>query len=124
MGPNLRFKKSGHVWVPAPLYENPAKTRVSITYVRRSGVTPQPYAIAGGVGSSYGVKKALEAPETFPPAFLKETVHNIMKYSEKYGAHLEKYVKIVGEFLRTDRKHWEQYQARIAAEEADLLKQD
>jgi hypothetical protein len=92
--------------------------------VTRLRVTPQPYAIVGGVGSSYGVKKVLEAPETFPPAFLKESVRNVKKYSKKYGAHLEKYVEILGEFLRTDRKNWEPYQARIAAAEADLLKQD
>jgi hypothetical protein len=90
--------------------------------ITRLRVTPQPYAIIGGIGSSYGVKKLLDAPETFPPAFLEETVQNVRRYSERYGAHLEKYVGIVGEFLRTDRKDWPPYQARIAEAEADLFK--
>ncbi len=90
--------------------------------ITRLRVTPQPYAVIGGIGSSYGVKKVLDSPETFPPAFLKETIQNVRRYSERYGAHLEKYVGIVGEFLRTDRKDWPPYQARIAEAEADLLK--
>ena len=64
----------------------------------------------------------LDRPETFPP-FLKETIQNVRRYSEKYGAHLQKYAEIVGEFLRTDRKDWEPYQARINEAEAQLLAQ-
>ena len=92
--------------------------------ITRLKATPQPYAITGGIGSSYGVKKVLDPPDKFPPAFLKETIQNIKKYSESYGAHLEKYVGIVGEFLKTDRQNWSPYQARISEAEADLLKQD
>jgi hypothetical protein len=89
--------------------------------ITRLRVTPQPYAIIGGIGSSFGVKKVLDPPESFPPAFLKDTIQNVRRYSERYGAHLEKYAGIVGEFLRTDRKDWPPYQARIAAAEADLF---
>ena len=90
--------------------------------ITRLKATPQPYAIVGGIGSRFGVKKVLDPPETFPPAFLKDTIQNVKRYSERYGAHLEKYVSIVGDFLRGDRKDWPPYQARIAAVEADLFK--
>ena len=81
-----------------------------------------PYAIVGGVGSRFGVKKVLEGPAAFPPAFLAETVQNVKRFSARYGAHLEQYVAIVGEFLNTDRSDWAPYQARISAAEADLLR--
>ncbi len=81
-----------------------------------------PYTIVGGVGSRYGVKRVLDGPATFPPAFLSETVQNVKRFSETYGAHLERYVRIVGEFLATDRKEWTPYQERIAAAEAELLR--
>jgi hypothetical protein len=90
--------------------------------VTRLKITPEPYAIIGGIGSSYGVKKVLDAPEKFPPDFLKETIQNVKKYSDKYGVHLEKYVKIVDEFLKTDRKNWDEYQTRVNKLEEDLLK--
>jgi hypothetical protein len=92
--------------------------------ITRLKVAQQPYAIVGGIGTSYGVKRVLNGPATFPPAFLKDTIRNIKSYSEKYGAHLEKYAAIVAEFLGTDRKDWAPYQARIARLEADLFKQD
>ena len=92
--------------------------------ITRLKKTPQPYVITGGIGSRYGVKKFLDLPDTFPPAFLKETIQNVKKYSEKYGAHLEKYAGIVGEFLSTDHKDWLPYQERITAAEADLFNQD
>jgi len=97
--------------------------------VTRLKVLPPPYTIIGGVGSGYGVKKVLEKPESFPPKFLKETIRNIKKYSEKYGMHLEKYVKLIGDFLKTSEKdrekyyaNWLPYQAKINELEAKLFK--
>lgn len=92
--------------------------------ITRLKVAQQPYAIVGGIGSSYGVKKVLEAPGTFPLAFLEDTIQNVKSYSEKYGAHLEKYIAIVGEFLRTDRKGWQPYHVAIAQPEAGLFDQE
>ena len=92
--------------------------------ITRLRVAQQPYAIVGGIGSSYGVKKVLDGPVTFPPAFLKETIRNVKAYSEKHGAHLQKYAETVAEFLRTDREDWTPYQARITQLEADLFRKD
>jgi hypothetical protein len=89
--------------------------------ITRLKVPPPPFGIIGGVGSSFGVKRVLEAPASFPPAFLKDTIDNIRKFSQRHGTHLERYAGIVGEFLGTDRKHWPPYQERIAALEADLF---
>ena len=97
--------------------------------VTRLKISPPPYTIAGGVGSSYGVKRILDSAENFPPDFLKETITNIKKYSEKYGTHLEKYVRILGDFLKTEEKDrdkypeaWLPYQAKIAELEKKLFK--
>jgi len=84
-------------------------------------VTPPPFATVGGVGSSYGVKRVPEASESFPPAFLTDTIENIKKYSERYGTHLERYAGMVREFLEADCKDWESYQARVTGLEVELF---
>jgi hypothetical protein len=89
--------------------------------ITRLKVPPAPFGIIGGVGSSYGVKRVLDAPESFPPAFLKDTIERIKAFSETYGTHLEKYAHLVGEFLSTDRKHWVECQARITELESELF---
>ncbi|MBW2991129.1 hypothetical protein KY348_05505 [Candidatus Woesearchaeota archaeon] len=83
----------------------------------------QPYALIGGSGREYRVIRNLELPKTFPPEFLKDTIANIKKYSETYSTHLESYVDIVSDFLKTDRTDWESCQEKIRELEAKLFKQ-
>jgi hypothetical protein len=89
--------------------------------ITRLKVPPSPFGIIGGVGSGYGVKRVLDPPASFPPAFLKDTIERVKAFSETYGAHLESYARVVGEFLTTDRKRWMEYQARITELEAELF---
>jgi hypothetical protein len=89
--------------------------------ITRLKVPPAPCGIIGGVGSGYGIKRALDLPASFPVAFLRETVENVRRFSERHGVHLERYAEVVREFLVTDRKDWAPYQARITAFEADLF---
>ncbi len=89
--------------------------------VTRLNKVQAPLAIIGGIGSSFGTKKQIDAGTEYPPAYLKETIKNVKQYSKIYGDHLEKYVEIVARFLKTDRQDWNSYQAEINILEKVLL---
>lgn len=89
--------------------------------VTRLGKSPEPFAVIGGIGSGFGVKKALDSGVDYPPEYLRETIENIRTAAPEHAEHLDRYVDIVREFLANNRTDWPDYQQRITQLEFELL---